>query len=644
MTAARFIRDPLQLLLATLLAIVVSPAQADEMTSADLIAVVTSAEATPNEKAIACEQLATRGDADAIRTLAGLLDDPQRSHYARYALQTNPAPAAGDAFRAAAARLNGDLLIGVINSIASRQDHEAVPMLIELLHGEEPSVAIAAAGALAAIGGDQALAALYELPAKSTAMLADPLLRAAAALQNAGHQDRALALFQKIRDSAAPIAVRRAAAFGLCRASQPDDLPGEIASLLQSDEDWKFTVGIQSAAENNDPAVTAALVAAFDNAAPARQQQVLLALRAGEHRAAIAAVRTATASQVPQVQLAAIAALGTLGNASDVERLVQLGTDADAALSNAAQAALERINDPHADGKMIELLQSSDASMQQLAASIIGSRRIAAAAPELLQMAATGSDNLRVAALDSLRAIAPPELLSELVDLLPSLSSKQEQQLATAAVLAAASKVVDRDGAASQLGDRMESWPPEHRAVLFDALRVVGGKQALLVVSAAGESPDRNLQDHATRVLGAWSTPDAAQVLLRLAAPDQSFAVRSLRGYLRIARQLNLDEATRLDMCRRALELATRPDERELAIELLARIPSAVALELAQEQLDPQLLGTGASSAVVQIAEQVAADHPEAARQAAQKVIDAGGGTEEDKETLSRARAILANP
>ena len=69
-------------------------------------------------------------------------------------------------------------------------------------------------------------------------------------------------------------------------------------------------------------------------------------------------------------------------------------------------------------------------------------------------------------------------------------------------------------------------------------------------VADAARSGGANMEDAATRVLGEWMSPDAAPVLLELASKlrNQRFQTRALRGYLRIARQLDVPSEERIAM------------------------------------------------------------------------------------------------
>ena len=116
-----------------------------------LIATLEDAGATDFAKAKACQRLAVVGDSAAVPAIAALLSSPTLSHYARTALEPMPGEAASKALRDALPNLEGDLLIGVINSIGRRKDTKAIDALSKLRHSDALAIADAASAALGRI-------------------------------------------------------------------------------------------------------------------------------------------------------------------------------------------------------------------------------------------------------------------------------------------------------------------------------------------------------------------------------------------------------------------------------------------------------------------------------------------------------------
>jgi HEAT repeat protein len=197
----------------------------------------------------------------------------------------------------------------------------------------------------------------------------------------------------------------------------------------------------------------------------------------------------------------------------------------------------------------------------------------------------------------------------------------------------------DRNASAATLIDRMAAAPTSAKSDLLDLLGVVGGAKALEGVSAAASDANEDVQNAATRVLGGWMSADAAPVLLELAKTgNDKFRVRCLRGYIRIARQLDVPRNERIAMCREALAVAQRDDEKKLALEVLERYPSGQSLTVAVDLLQSETLKEAAARAAVAIAgERAVAARPALVAKAMEEVLEATA----DSELSANAKALL---
>jgi hypothetical protein len=98
----------------------------------------------------------------------------------------------------------------------------------------------------------------------------------------------------------------------------------------------------------------------------------------------------------------------------------------------------------------------------------------------------------------------------------------------------------------------------------------------MTTVVGAAKSSDPVLQDLGTKSLGEWSTPDAAESLRELAKnlTNAKYQTRAIRAYLRIAKQLDIPMASRVEICRNAIKISDRPEEQSLARAVLKQYPS----------------------------------------------------------------------
>ena len=152
----------------------------DSVTEEQRLLTVLQSDAPSAQKAISCKELAIYGSGKAVPELAKLLPDPQLSSWARIALEVIPGEQANAALRTAAESMQGQLLVGVINTIGVRRDSQAVPILIGHLKDDDVEVASASAVALGRIADDDARkalqAALATVDEEEQAMLSNSIL------------------------------------------------------------------------------------------------------------------------------------------------------------------------------------------------------------------------------------------------------------------------------------------------------------------------------------------------------------------------------------------------------------------------------------------------------------------------------------
>jgi len=113
--------------------------------------ILKSETATPDCKDFVCRQLRLMGTKESVSELAELLTDETTADMARYALELNPDPGAGNALRNALGKSSGTVRVGIINSLGERRDEKSVKTLEELESSTDSEVASAASAALAKI-------------------------------------------------------------------------------------------------------------------------------------------------------------------------------------------------------------------------------------------------------------------------------------------------------------------------------------------------------------------------------------------------------------------------------------------------------------------------------------------------------------
>jgi HEAT repeat protein len=598
--------------------------------------------ASPEEKAIACKQLAIYGSKAAVPELAKLLGDEQLSSWARIALEAIPDPAADAALIEAAKALDGRLLVGVINSIGVRRSAEAVDQLAARLKDQDQEVASAAAVALGHIGGEHAIHALHEnffdaAPAVRSAIAEGGML-CAERLMADGKNDTAVQIYDIVRSSDLPQQRILEATRGAIIARGKEGIP-LLVEQLKSQNKAQFQIALSTAREIAGHEITEALAGALAGAPPERAALIVFAIGDRGDAMLPPAVLGAARNGDKQVRLAAIEVVGKLGAASSVGPLLEIASGSDTELSQAAKDALAQLPGDSVNAEFVRRVPEAKGKSLAILFDTIGQRRIDANV-HLVKAVDHADTEVRRAALTALGATASPENLGVLISKAKAAKNDEEAAVAWQALEAASIRMPDRETTAAELAAAMPGATPAANARLLRILGAMGGAKALATVAAAAESEDAALQDAGTRALGEWMTADAADPLYEIASSDHKYKTRALRGYLRIARQLNLPDAQRLAMCRKALAIAERADERTLALEAMKRCASAEAIELATSLLDDRELRQPAVETAIFIGEKIKATDPAAARSAGEKALEADA----EGELADRARALTNTP
>lgn len=605
--------------------------------AAEMIVALKSAAAL-TDKTAACRELALVGDGSAIPVLASLLDDAALSHLARYALEPMPDPAVDEALRAALGRLQGNLLVGVINSLGVRRDAKAVPPLTGLLGSADATVASAAAVALGRIATPAAAQALAKAldTASPTVLPAvrEGCLSAADLLLAQGQQELARPLFDRLCGADLPVPVREAALRGRLLGD-----PSLLGEQLRSPDPVVFRTALWVMQRDlPGEAVTRAAAATLDSLSADRQPLLIQALGGRGDAAALPNVLVALKSDAKEVRLAAIGSLPKVGGEAAIAPLVAALTDPDAELAKAARNSLERLPRPAVDQALTGLLASAEKAQVLVALELVARRQTPGALPGVL-VALRGNDpEIRLAALNASRSLAGADDIPVLIQVLTQATDAAERKAAEGAL----GTVCSRCGAAAvaPVGVALAGASEENEAALLRVLGTIGGQPALELVVARLDSPREPVRQEARRTVGAWRDRTAVAPLLTLArqTADQHDQILAIRGLVRLAGPRPGEWEADVSLLNEAMRLSQRPDEKRLALGVAGGIASYPALGLAVRALADPELRNEASTAAVAIAEKLPRPGDSDVGQAMTRVVELAP----DAAIRARAEKVLA--
>ena len=131
------------------------------------LAVLSDANSTLEDKAMACDRLGAIGTAKAVPALAALVTDPKLGDYARDGLERIPDAAIGEALIAAVDKAKGQELTSPVITLGDRGEEAAVPALKKFAAGKDKALADAALSSLSLIANDDAAGIIVSVLEKS---------------------------------------------------------------------------------------------------------------------------------------------------------------------------------------------------------------------------------------------------------------------------------------------------------------------------------------------------------------------------------------------------------------------------------------------------------------------------------------------
>ncbi|MEZ6127795.1 MAG: hypothetical protein R3C59_03875 [Planctomycetaceae bacterium] len=373
------------------------------------------------EKAMACKNLAIYGSSDAVPDLAKLLPDPQLSSWARIALEAIPGDASDAALRKAVDTLEGQLLVGTINSIGVRRDALAVEALTGKLQHADHEVASAAAVALGQIANDAAVKSLRAVLTGSNATVrsavAEGCVLCAERLASDGHAKVATEIYDEVRKSDVPLQRIIEATRGSILARGQDGIP-LLMETFQSDERKLIQLALGTVREFPGNEIDKVLATELSQTTPERAALLIQAMADRPETVVLSAILHAAEEGDKQVRLSAVEALRRVGDDSCLATLLKIASGDDSDLAEKARTTLARLPGQRVDASIVAMLPKADESNHALLLQLVGERRIDAV-PEVMKALDSSAASVRTAALVALGETVSldklPVLISQMV-------------------------------------------------------------------------------------------------------------------------------------------------------------------------------------------------------------------------------------
>ncbi|MFH1924168.1 MAG: HEAT repeat domain-containing protein [Planctomycetota bacterium] len=575
--------------------------------AARLAAILEADETTPAARQYVCFQLRQVGTPAEVPVLARLLGTSETSEMARYALEAIPGEASSAAMRGALATMKGDLLVGVIHSLAARKDVGSVAALERMSESSEEPVRSAALWALGNIAGDEAanfLRARAEKAGMPTPQnLALPLLRCADALAAAGKTEEARAISEELSQAGQAPGVRRAALGALLRLEGEGAEATELAWFAGEDADRRVVAAGQLGRVSEEQLDNLATRLA-DLPDPSKLTLIeVLASRRGKETLPL--VMSLVASEKPELKLAGIRCLGMVGDRSAIPLLIET-LSAGGELTEATGQALVGLPRKEVNEALLDALDGKPESRVPVI-EVLTKLKCYEAIDPLIAIAARTDPAEYGPALDGLRGIADPDKtdVPRLVKLLLGTPRGKHRDEVEKTLLIVCDKLPQGADRAGPVLDALSGVDPSEAPEYLPLLGRLGGPKALGLIESALAGSNPEVQEAAVRALCNWPNAEVADRLLDIASSSQNRAYRqwALRAYVRVV-SLPSDrpEAKTLAMLQEAMKLAQTAEDKRLVLERASTVRTMEAVSWIAGHLDDPALAQAACQAIVELA------------------------------------------
>jgi len=557
-------------------------------------------------KDVICRQLALIASQASVPVLSKLVQKPAASDMARYVLEKIPGEAADKALRHALATLDGELRVGVINSVGARRDRKAVRLLIPLLNS--PDTVDAAATALSRIGDGEAVDAL--LSAKTTA---DERIRGKAqeALMDwaderlaEGRNRGAFLIYREMAFMSEMDHIRIAGLRGLLRSAGAAALPTLLSAVTDGEAAVQGAV-VKLLVELETPNVTKQVIKAYPTLPDLVKVRFLSALGEGKDGASVSFVMGEAKKGADPVRAAALAALSRMGDASCVSLLSTTAADSSGTVQDAARGGLYRMKAKDVDQAIVAGLLGAVLPVKLELLRAIAERGITNAAPVLAEALKEPQPDVRREALKALLEVGSEAEVPALLSLLSSTESDPERDQAGRAVASACRRSAGK-GLDQVLAAYSSAGRPAVRVALVGVVGSVGSKEGLPLLTGALRESDMEVRRAAILALGEWPNADPVPNLLA-AAREASLPAHhalALRGYLKLV-SLPADRppAESVSLVSNALQAAKDPEMKKAALAVLPRFVCKEAVDLATAASQDPAVKPEADQAVTRLKE-----------------------------------------
>ena len=531
----------------------------------------------------ACQRLYEIGTKAAVPTLVELLYDDELCYHARTVLEVIDDASVDDAFRKALGKMSGEQLAGVIYSVGTRQDAEAVPKLIEFASGSDAVVAVAAVTSLGRIATDDAVGAVLGALKSQFDTVRGAAADSCFTIADKLEGSRAVKIYEAIANANVSGYVQDAAKLNMIVLKDQAAMP-MLVGLLRSGDSAKVNMAVGAIRRMGDSLDYTQVVEAMPSLNPVMQVTMIEAMTVKGGAAVKNMIERLAVSDNEQVCVAAVKALGQIGDASSVNVIVRSSQQHGVSIKY-LEDYLVVMEGSGVDKEILNAFKKSKGRIRVSLAKVLGLRRYREAYSLLLAETTSDDFGLAISAFQSACLMARADDVMELTKQLMVIDNDNVRGVAERAVVSVVKKnddVQNRcDGIIELLGKVKET---EDRCSLLSILGWTPNDKGLTELVKAVDDSDSQVRKTAIVMLTKWPDARACDALGKVVANTDDPSIRSIafRGYVKIIEaDKTHSHKQKAAYLKRATDWAKTEEQQKLLLGVVGQVRDAQAVEIA---------------------------------------------------------------
>lgn len=327
--------------------------------------------------------------------------------------------------------------------------------------------------------------------------------------------------------------------------------------------------------------VTQAWIIKLKQSTPAVQADIITMMGKRGDASALPALTSFLQDSNPDIRLAAIPAVAMLGGTEKLPDLIEVLRQSNQPEEiKAVKTALLQMSSRDLLPAASRALPIASGHAKIALIEILAERRATQYLDQVLNQR-TGPDSaVRLAVYQSLEALATPDDLSQLVNLITNTQNINEQAAITEAIVAVSKDIPGFENRADAVLKALEKAPDIHKPQLLKILPGIGGEKALNAVVEAIKSSSGAVKNAAFSALAGWPDASAVPALIDAAKnTSKPNRVTALEGCVRLVGNSSYSSEDKVRFLKDAIAVAQTPPEKGMVMEALATIHTPGALK-----------------------------------------------------------------